>query len=263
MWSFLPPDVFAWIRGGFSWAFALFGFLSGHYLFWRKSEEEHLNTWQLTDAWLRAIVVGIVAARIGAIALHLDQFGLDLWRWINIVQYPGLWGPVGIAAGGYVLVRAARSLKTDVMQVTDFACIAAAWFLAWWWLSRFAIGVGAGRATSLPWGMVMAERLEPAHPLPLYAFPVFLFLTWYLWWAEPRYRFFFWYRSKKRTAKTGYLTGVFLIVVGLLGFLLSFVQYPLALFMDIDINQGIHGLIFLLGCGLVYVRSGRSWLGGK
>lgn len=263
MWSLLPNDVFVWLRESLAWIMVTFGLIGGHYLFWRKSEEEHLETWSLTDAWLRAAVAGILAARICAIALHLDQFGLDLWKWVNVIQYPGLWGPPGMAAAIYVLIRAARKLKTDTMQVLDFSSIAAAWFFAWWWLSRLIIGAGAGRATSLPWGMVLAERLEPAHPLALYAFPIFFFLAWYLWWVEPRYRFFFWYRSKRRTAKTGYLAGVFLIVVGLLGFLLSFVQYPIALFLDIDIHQGIHGLIFLFGCGLVYVRSGRSWLGGK
>lgn len=245
-----------WVLAWVCLAIALF---VGLFFFWRKANEEHFDLWSAFDAVFISAAVGVVVSRIGYIVFHPAEFGLSVLAWVNVLGYPGLWAPAGIVASVWLLHRWAQSQKLDSWEVWDFFAIFLSWFFAWYWVSRFMLGAAGGRPTELPWGIVFPSRLEAAHPVQLYAALGFFVLFAYLWWAEPRYRFFMWYRSKKRTAKTGFLTAVFTIMWGLLGFGLSFVQYSFFLVWDIDVNQVVSALLFFLGCGLLYVRSGRTF----
>jgi prolipoprotein diacylglyceryltransferase len=236
----------------------LIGMMGAWYWFWRKGNEEHFSEWVVSDALLVSALAGIVGARLGYIIFHWSDIGFSLWHWIDIIHYPGLWFTSGLVVALAAISRFALKHKLDVWEVWDFLALAMSWFFGWWWLSRFVVGGGAGLATKLPWGIIFPQRVEPAHPLALYAAP-FYFLLWrYLVWAEPRYRFFLWYRSKKRTARTGFLLAIFLIVSSALQFGLGWLQPPFLVVRHIDVNQVIQGLIFCLGCGLLYVRSGRT-----
>ena len=150
-------------------------------------------------------------------------------------------------------------MTREIFEVWDYYTLIVTWFLGWYWLSRLALGAAAVLSISWPVGVLFPQRVEPAHPVQLYAAVVYLFLFRYLWWAEPRYRFFLWYRSKKRTAKTGFLTAVFMIVIGILGVVLGFIQYPFLMVLDLDINQLFYAVLFLAGCVVLYVRSGQSF----
>lgn len=250
-WELLQPLL--------GWSTLIFAAMGGWYFFWKKAREEHFPLFSAFDALTFSMILGVVVARLGYVVAHPKQFGWQPVAWIDIFGYPGLWSLAGLIVVFAALYRWAEQEKLDSWEVWDFAAIWMAWYFAWYWLSRFFFGAAAGTPTNLPWGIVFLHRVEPAHPVQLYAAVLFGFLFWYLWWAEPRYRFFFWYRSKKRTAKTGFLVTTFLIGAGLIGFLLAFVQYPFLLVWDLDLNQVLHALLFFLGCGLLYVRSGRTF----
>lgn len=253
--------LFLWSRTGLSWALLTVGAIGALYFFWRKADEEHFDLWSAFDAVFLAVVGGFVGARLGYIVLHPLEFGLAPLKIVNFYSYPGLWPLSGFIVAFYAMYRFARETKLDIWEVWDFFCIMVAWYFSWHWLSRFVVGAAAGASTTLPWGIVFPNRLEPAHPVQLYAAAGFFLIFAYLFWAEPRYRFFFWYRSKKRTAKTGYLFSVSLIAYGLLKFGLSFVQPVFFLLPGgFELNQVLGILIFLSGCVLLYLRSGRSIL---
>lgn len=247
-----------WLRFGVSWAFWAIGLFVGLYFFWKKTHEEHFDEMLTFDALAIAALWGGIAARLAYVVLQAAQFGFRPLAWVNIFAYPGMWAPAGFVAFFAVLWWQADRLKQDAWEMWDFASIFLAWFLLWHWLSRFVLGVAAGIPTNLPWGIVFPLRVEPAHPVQLYAAAFFLTGFAFLWWVEPRYRFFLWYRSKKRTAKTGFLFCVFLVVLGLQGLITNFFQYPFVLVWDIDINQIVSVIVFLAGLVLLYSRSGRT-----
>jgi phosphatidylglycerol:prolipoprotein diacylglycerol transferase len=251
--------LITWGRAGLGWVFLGVGALGSLYFFWRKAEVEHYDLGAAFDALLVAALSGVAGARLGYILLHPLEFGASPLKLLNIISYPGLWPATGFLAAFYALYRFANQNKLDWWEVWDFFVIALTWYLGWHWLSRLAVGAAAGTSTGLPWGMMFPNRLEPAHPVQLYAAAAFLILFAYLNWAETRYRFFFWYRSKKRTAKPGFLVSGFLIGWGLLQFALSFVQPTFFLLPGgFELNQVLGFLIFLSGCALLYLRSGRS-----
>lgn len=250
--------ILAWGRTGLGWFLLAVGAVGGLYFFWRKADAEHFDLWSALDAVFLAAIGGVIGARLGYVLLHPLEFGLSLVKMVNVITYPGLWPATGLAVAFYALYRFANQTKLDVWEVWDFLAIAIAWYFGWHWLSRFVVGAAAGTSTNLPWGMLFPNRLEPAHPVQLYAAAAYFALFAYLSWAEPRYRFFFWYRSKKRTAKPGFLFSAFLIGYGLLQFGLSFVQPTFFLLLGFELNQILGVLIFLSGCGLLYLRSGRS-----
>ncbi len=241
------------------WGVVAVAMLGALYFFWRKAREEHIDLVSAFDGIGWSVILGIISARIGYIVLHFEQFGFNVVRWVALDGYPGLWWILGILVAFGTFYRWSKQHKQDVWEVWDFYSIFVAWYLGWYWLSRFIFGVAAGRSTQLPWGIVFPQRVEPAHPVQLYAAVVYLALFAYLWWVEPKYRFFIWYRTKKRTAKTGYLFSFFLMTVGLLGFALSFVQYPFFLLWDIDINQILSLVLFFAGGVVLYSRSGRTF----
>ncbi len=252
--------VLVWGRAGLSWLLVLVGGLGGLYFFWSKAQEESFDLWAAFDGIWLATIGGLLGARLGYVVLHPREFGLSIEKILNLWSYPGMWATSGLLVAVYAMYRFALDTKRDAWEVWDFFSILVAWFLGWWWLSRLVVGVAAGTSTTLPWGMIFPNRLELAHPVQLYAGVGYLLLFGYLWWSEPRYRFFFWYRSKKRTARPGFLSAVFLIASSLLQFGLSFVQPVFFLLPGgFELNQVLGFLLFLTGCVLLYLRSGRSF----
>lgn len=235
------------------------GFVGAGYFFWRKTYEEHFDLIQAFDGLIYSAGAAFVASRLTYIIFRGEWEMFALAKFINIWQYPGLWAPAGLVAGFATFAWTARHMKREAFEVWDYYALVVAWFLGWYWLSRLVLGAAAGVSTNWPIGIVFPQRVEPAHPVQLYAAAGYLLIFRYLWWAEPRYRFFLWYRSRKRTAKSGFLIGMFMILAGLLGVVLGFVQYPFLMVFDFDINQLFYAVLFLTGCVLLYVRSGQSF----
>jgi len=252
LWWQLP-----WIPAILSGILILIGVLGAGYFFWKKAREEHYDLWEVFDGLIISGIAAFIASRLSYVFLRGEWAILLPKNFIQIWNYPGLWAPAGLAAAFVFMGWSARKMKREMFEIWDFYSLVLSWFLAWYWLSRLAIGAAAGISTQLPIGVLFPQRVEPAHPIQLYAGVGFLLLFRYLWWAEPRYRFFLWYRSKKRTAKSGFLLSIFLIVTGILGVLIGFVDYPFLRIFDFDVNQLFYALLFFSGCVLLYVRSGQ------
>lgn len=259
MFGGVTTIALTWARLSASWLCLVIAVVGGLYFFWKKAQEEHFDLIPAFDAISVASFFGVVASRLSYVFLHPDQFGFQPAGWVNFFAFPGLWAPAGLVVFFWIMARWANTSKLEAWEVWDVSSIFLAWYFGWYWVSRFLLGAAAGTPTNLPWGIVFPLRVEAAHPVQLYGAAFFFALFLFLWWAEPKYRFFLWYRSKKRTAKSGFLFAFFVMIFGLQGFVLSFTQYPFLLIWDIDLNQIISALLFFLGCGLLYVRSGRTF----
>jgi len=130
--------------------FIILAFFAGAYVFWRKGREEHYQEDELFDAFLQALFWGALLSRVGFVLLHMEQFGLQPLRWMNIIDFPGYSTMFGILAAGWSLYKSSKHHKWDEYEVLDFGVLAAALSMAILWLGSFLSGAEFGTSTLLP-----------------------------------------------------------------------------------------------------------------
>ena len=254
LFSFGPVTIYSF------GVFCVLAFLLTAFVFWRKGKEEHYAEDELLDAFLISLFWGIIASRIGFIALHFSVFNFNLWQWFDIFGAPGFIPFFGVVVALVSLYRFAKNQKWNMYEILDFASLSLALGYAVLWLGAFFNGSGFGNPTTLPIGMTFPLVFEKYHPTQLYGFIIYLLLFTFLSWAEVRYRTFEWYRSTKHSAQTGFLFAVFCMVYGLAGIGLGAIMPAQIIIRGIPLDLPIRGIIFAYGLLLLYVRSGRSLL---
>lgn len=237
--------------------FLLLAFLSSAFIFWRRGREEHYKEDQLFDGFLLAVIFGLIIARVVYVVTNFQVFGFSFLNWLDVLSNPGFSGFAGLVASGWYLFRYSRKNRWDEYEVLDFFAPAVAIALTFASFGTFLDGSGYGYETNLPVGVTFPNVLEPHHPVQLYFFVFYLMLYLYLTWAEYHYRTFNWYRFSKSTAQTGFLLSAFIISVGLINFIFSFLKPPSLEIFGINLQAALSLVAFFIGVGLLYVRSGR------
>lgn len=227
------------------------------YFFWRRGKEEHYSEENLFDGFVLAVLVGSLFGRLGFVFFHLEQFGLNLVRWLDIFAYPGINTLIFLVVASVYLYRYALRNRWDVFEVMDFAVGALCLGLFFSWLGLFFDGTGFGTATNLPLGMVFPGVFDRHHPVQLYYTIFYLILFIYLNRVEYRYRTFLWYRYGKKTAQTGFLTSIFLIFTGLFSLIVNFVSLPTLVVDGWRFDFGLSLTLLIFGLLLLGIRSGR------
>ncbi|MBU0578441.1 prolipoprotein diacylglyceryl transferase [Patescibacteria group bacterium] len=239
--------------------FIALAFLTSAFVFWRKTREEHYHQDQAFDAFLLASIAGLIMGRIGFVLFHLSELGNNLWFWIDVVGHPGSSVFIGLLSASLYLYRYADKQKWDKFEVLDFWFLAVSAGMVLKQIGDFFAGVSFGYQTNLPWGMVFPGVFDKYHPAQIYSALFFLALYSYLYWAEYNYRTFFWYRSGKKTAQTGFLSCIFMITLGGFMTLMQLVKPPQLVWGGINFDLVLYLVMFVLGGILLYLKSGRSF----
>lgn len=243
---------------------SVLGLFLSAFVFWRKGREEYYDEAELFDGFLLSVLVGTIAARLGFVLLHIYEFGRSFWLWFDVVSRPGMDLLIGGVAATLYLYRYARQQKWDAFEVLDFWSLTLSFGVGMFWLGMLAGGNGFGYPTNLPWGIVFPTVYEKHHPTQLYAALLYFGLFYYLSKVEYVYRTFEWYKAKRKSAQSGFLISSFVIAYGLSLCVLSWLrpaQYMLGEW-QLDIFVGL--LLMLVGGGLMFSRSGRSfWQGWR
>jgi phosphatidylglycerol---prolipoprotein diacylglyceryl transferase len=240
--------------------FYVLAFLLTGYVFWRRGKEEHYAEDELFDGFLLALIWGIVWSRIGFIAVHYSNFGLNLLKWIDVFSYPGVLPIAGFALSALFLFKYAKRNKWNSFEILDFAALASSAGMSVIWLGAFLDGSGVGTPTRLPWGVMFRELFDKRHPVQIYGMILYILLFMFLSWAESRYRTFNWYRDKKHSAQTGFLFCVFCIAFGLFGIVLGLVSSPQITVFGFALDLPVRIAILIYGLLLLYTRTGRTLL---
>ena len=109
----------------------------------------------------------------------------------------------------------------------------------------------------MPWGVVFPQLIDPHHPVQLYMAIFYLVLYFYLSKVEYSYRTFSWYRYGKKTAQTGFLASMFLILIAVFNFVISFFRPVSFELYGFNFDLIISSALFIAGLFLLYSRSGR------
>ncbi len=240
--------------------FYLVSFLAAGFVFWRKGREEHYEEDILFDGLMYALIVGGIISRIGFIIFNFSRFGFNVISWFDIFSMPGFDSLFGLIGGTLILIRHAKKQKWDVFEILDFWVLAISISTAIMWFGSFFDGTRFGNATQMPWGMVFPGVTDKHHPVQLYAGVLYAGVFWILSKLEYKYRTFEWYKSKRKSAQTGFLFCLFLILCGFSNLVLSLIMPAQFVFSGIVFDQVIALMIMVLGGGLLYVRSGRKIL---
>lgn len=183
---------------------AVVAFILGAFVIWRAGREAHFEEERLFDVILVSLFWGLVGARIGYLAEHWPEFGVDPLAWLSMVARPGLSLWAGVVAGVVTMGALAKRLKWYFWELADVMTPGFILALAIGWGGAFLNEARYGLQTNLPWAVEAG-------------------LLWLWFWVtlrfEREYRTYEWYQLKRGEALPGFVflaggLGVSLIALG-------------------------------------------------
>lgn len=219
-------------------AMVALGALAGLWLFRRE-----LRFSRLPDASADAAVVGLLCGFAGAKILHaLLHLGEEpvvalLLSRSGFAWFGGLLGGVG----GALVVIVTRGWP--IVPILSAATPALALGHAIGRIGCFLVGDDYGRPTNLPWGVAFPEGLPPTiervHPTQIYEMIPLVVLAALL------------VRWRRRGVADRAVLGRYLLIAGVVRFLIEFVRINDALALGLTAAQWIAGALVAVGIGLV------------
>jgi len=210
----------------------VFSFLWGSFVYYKKAIGVHFEDKDILDSVVLAGFWGFILGRAVFALLNLTVFAKHWSRLFLLTNYPGIdrWGMIaGISLGLFLCVRRIKAKFLD-------------------WFDLVCLGISAGTSV-----FYAGLAILTFHWQYLLLAGLYLLAFVYFWRAEETYRFLDWYRYKKTSVRSGYITGLSLSVWGLL-FLIELIVGK-----NLSWRYGLwSGLLFVGGLILVYIRSGRT-----
>ena len=210
---------------------AVFCFLWGAFVFYKKAIEAHLEGSTILDMVVLSAFWAIILGRISFVLTNITIFFGHWTRAFLLINFPGVerWGVLlGLFLGIFLIVKKKKGKYLDHLDLAVLGYLSG--------VSFFWIGINF---INFYW-----------QNLVLAIFNLLMFIVF--WKAERTYRLISWYRGTKSFAKSGFVTG-FGIMTTAMSFLIEKILYR---------NMSIWSLVWSLGLlvaglVLVYIRSGR------
>jgi len=252
------PEIFSIANFAVRWYGLLFAssFVFGYIIMQQIFRKEGIPI-KLLDSLTTYMIIGtVVGARLGHVLFYEPK-----WYLSHPVKILEIWEG-GLASHGaaigiiLTLVIFSYIKKKPFLWVIDRIVIVVA-------LSGFCIRMGNlmnseiyGNVTAMPWGFyfvrsnIPAEALEPRHPTQIYEalsyFAIFLYLLWH-------------YYHKNGKPASGFLFGMFLILVFGIRFFIEFLKVPQVSFeRGMTLNMGQLLSIPFVIAGIVLVLRAKK-----
>lgn len=201
---------------GLMWATA---FYLGYIVFNKFVKKELLPEGFLDSLTMYMIIGTVLGARLGHCLFYEPAYYLShplemLYIWQGGLASHG--AAIGILIALYLF---ARKQKVPMIYVVDRVVITVALGGAFIRLGNLMNSEIYGVETSLPWGFIFARNNEifPKHPTQLYE-ALSYFLIFFI--------LYFYYRKHEGKTNTGFIFGVFLIMLFCARFLIEYVKEP-------------------------------------
>lgn len=201
---------------GLMWALA---FYLGYVVFNKFLKKEGLSEGFLDTLTVYMVVGTVLGARLGHCLFYEPAYYLSHPLEILKIWQGGLashGAAIGILVALYLF---ARKQKVPMIYVVDRVVITVALGGAFIRLGNLMNSEIYGVETSLPWGFIFERNNEifPKHPTQLYE-ALSYFLIFFI--------LYFYYRKQEGKTKTGFIFGVFLIMLFAARFLIEYVKEP-------------------------------------
>jgi len=201
---------------GLMWAMA---FYLGYVVFNKFVKREGLPEGFLDSLTMYMVIGTVIGARLGHCLFYEPDYYLSHPLEIIKIWKGGL-ASHGAAVGILIsLYFFARKHKVPMIYVVDRVVITVALGGAFIRLGNLMNSEIYGVETNLPWGFLFERNNEifPKHPTQLYE-AICYFLIFFI--------LFFYYRKQEGKTKTGFIFGVFLILLFAARFLIEYVKEP-------------------------------------
>lgn len=238
--------------------FLAIGFLVATYVIWKKALEANFEEEEIFDAVFLVTAAGLVGARLYYIILHWPAFKFNFAKWFLVTRYPGLAVHGALLFGFLALYRLAKKRKWSFWTVADFSVLGLTLGQVIGRIGCFLNGCCWGVTTNFLLGVKFPGSLHRRHPTQLYEAFLLVFVFWLLNRVYQRYRFFSWYKGKKDEAQPGLTMSLYLILYGLVRFLIEFLRDDSVYWGRFKSGQILSLLIVVLGVVFGYLRSGRE-----
>lgn len=211
---------------------AVLSFLWGSFVFFKKANESNFEDKLILDSVVLSAFWGFILGRIAYSILNLATFWNHWSRLFLLTNYPGLnqFGVIaGLAVGLWLCIRKTKEKFLD-------------------WFDILILGIFSGSSIYYAGLAIMVFMWQ------FVVMSVLFLLTFvYFWNIEKRYRTFDWYRNKKTSAKSGFIVGFSLSMMGL------YYLLDRLILNNYSWKAGLWcGMLFVGGLILVYIRSGRT-----
>lgn len=217
---------------------------------WRTFEREHIEDIPASiDKMAISLGLAWYLSRVPSIIELLLRGQADLFSLLNPMHGVASW-PVGVSLFLILFFFFARSLWKDPYVLLDYIVVSLTVFLALYFFSQGSI--------TLSVDLLLGNTLPIAFlARNLAGFFFFLGFGRLLAYFELQYRTYFWYRYRRSSAQTGFVTAVFLIGTGLFGIIGSFAFLPFPL-VSVPMFEILWSISMIVSGFLVlFARSGR------
>jgi len=240
--------------------FLFAAFFSALFVIWKRGREAHFEEETLFDVVFIMLFAMMIGGRIGYIMAHLNDFGLNLFEWFNVIGKPGFLYLPGLMAAVWSVWRSAQKHKWDVYALGDVLVVGAALAHALIALGGFFNGSGYGNPTNLIIGIEFPGLFDRRHPVQLYELVVYSGLFWFLWWVEGKYRTFSWYKGGKSEANTGFMASVYFLTEGFFGILFSIIRPTQMYWKQFHFEYLFYTLLIIFGAYIFIYRADIKWI---
>lgn len=176
--------------------FMAVSFLVASFIIWNRLMELGLKEEKIIDGIIVITGGGLLFSRLFFILSNFQNFGTVFSRWIFLGRYPGL--SLGGGIGGIILglIWFCRQQKWDFWRVADEVVFGVLPLLILIQIGAFFDGSGAGKPTSMPWGVFFPGSLVRQHPASLFAAFLLLIGWMVLLKVEKQWRTWSWCKNQ-------------------------------------------------------------------
>lgn len=151
-------------------------FVLSTFLIWKFGREE-LREEEYLDVYFYTSFAALLVSRATYILFHIQDFGLNILRYILVRDTPGLSLTGGLLGGFLFLFWYAKKKRLNVLHLLDLFAVVASFALAMAKVGQFLGGSGFGAETTLPIGVRIIGQTGMHHPVELYEAILFLCLS--------------------------------------------------------------------------------------
>lgn len=217
---------------------------------WRMFEHEHVDDIpQATDRLIIAALIAVYLARIPSLVDLMSRHSTSPLSLLNPFVGEAHW-QVGIIIFLVIFMIALRDTWRDRYALIDIMVVALTVCLA---------GSQLWAIVSLVLGSLLAGSAIPIGALVtlILSLVAFVILGRLLSYFERQYRAYFWYRYRRSSAQTGFVTAVFCMGAGIIGLIANLYLLPFSV-ISLPMFLTIWSLVTIVGgFVLLYIRSGR------
>lgn len=223
---------------------------AGLFTLWRIFEKEHIEeTTVFLDKMFLAGLIALFISHLPASIFSIGTVPLSLGLFLNMFSGSFSW-QVAYPVFAMALFLLLKETWKDRFLVLDLGVIALSVFLGFVFVARLMTTIALGIIAPTQFSILFLI-------LTIVCMIAFFLLSKALVHVERQYRTFFWYRYRRSSAQSGFVTAVFSIGFGLIGIVDAFGLYPFGL-LSLPMFLIVWSIFMIVsGFVLIYVRSGR------